>query len=312
MPPPVRQVPSHPPGRSILLLRGVGTDLDSRREIGRNLFVARVDEELIRELEESGLTHARELIGDLSVLIESRGTTSTDDLLRPHAFSSALILATDVGLQPAVHIITEEPPQGKRTVTGTDLPLNPLGICWGHGRTHITAEDLVAAEKLWLGVSKVLVTDKHHRVGNALLFYRNGYASDNPDLALVAFTTCLESLFSTGGQEISFQLAVRVAHFLGDSKDRRREVYEQCREVYRIRSKVVHGAPINKRSTEQSAIYLVEGIVPQAEHLARNALKKVFELKLEGTFDNPQKIDAIFEESLFSDSLEDVLRIVGQ
>jgi len=147
------------------------------------------------------------------------------------------------------------------------------------------------------------------RLGNALLFYMNGYNSDNPDLALVAFTTCLEGLFSTVEQEISFRLALRLSHFLGESKGDKRSKFEQCREVYKVRSKVVHGAPVLK-SSEAAAIYLVESIVPEAEKLARTALRKIFELHLETLFDQPNKVEALFEELLFEDSLESALAMI--
>ncbi len=138
----------------------------------------------------------------------------------------------------------------------------------------------------------------------------NGYNSDNLDLALIAFATCLEGLFSTVEQEISFRLALRLAHFWGESRDDRRSKFEQCREVYKVRSKVVHGAPVLKES-EAAAIYLVETIVPEAEKLARTALLKIFTLHLETLFDRPNKVEALFEELLFDESLERALAKIG-
>src|SRR5712664_2060132 len=82
--------------------------------------------------------------------------------------------------------------------------------------------------------------------------------------------------------------------------------FEESKEVYRIRSKVVHGAQVHKNS-ETVAIYLVEHIVPQAERLARRCLAKVLELKIETIFENAAKLNTLFDKLLFSNSLKNAL-----
>jgi hypothetical protein len=106
-------------------------------------------------------------------------------------------------------------------------------------------------------------------------------------------------------------LSLRLAHFLADGSDQRRGVYDQCREVYKARSKIVHGASID-RNAERAAIYLVEGVVPQAERLARLSLQKVLALRLAQLFSRPSAIERLFDVLLFSDSLEEALRTVNQ
>jgi hypothetical protein len=51
----------------------------------------------------------------------------------------------------------------------------------------------------------------------------------------------------------------------------RRGLYREMREVYKDRSKIVHGSHVHK-DAEKAAIYLVEGIVPSAGRLARRSL----------------------------------------
>ena len=69
------------------------------------------------------------------------------------------------------------------------------------------------------------------------MFYMNGYYSRSADLALVAFTTCLEALFSTVEQELSFRLSLRVAQFLAKTRNEQREYYKEAKKVYKTRSK---------------------------------------------------------------------------
>ncbi|HEV8523386.1 MAG TPA: hypothetical protein VGQ71_02715 [Terriglobales bacterium] len=273
-------------------------------QISPSLRVGRLTNEFIGQLADVGLANAQQLAEGLSLYIEFQGTDSTADLMCPYSLGNAIVLSSDLGICPAVHVIVEL--GGMGAVTGTRLRITQLPFHWGHPRNRLTVADIAEASALWPAINKVQHTGRYHRVGNALLFYTNGYNSDNPDLALVAFTTCLEGLFSTMEQEISFRLALRLAHFLGESNETRRQRYDQCREVYKVRSKIVHGAAVNQDS-EEAAKYLVEVIVPTAEELARTALRRIFGLELETFFDSKTKVESLFEELLFSDSLPSAL-----
>lgn len=179
-------------------------------------------------------------------------------------------------------------------------------ILWGHFRKELSLADIIAAERLLPRLEPFDAAEKFSRVGNALLFYRNAYNSDNPDLALISFTTCLESLFSTVEQELSFRLSLRIATFLADENAKRQELFSEAKEVYGIRSKVVHGAKIHKYS-ETAAIYLVEGVLPQAERLARRCLARVLEMQIENVFENSEELNTMFDKLIFSNSLEKAL-----
>lgn len=305
--------PRHEPAESLLLLKGVEPAFDGAQvQVAPNLSIQRITPVFVERLEQQGLANARELVGNLAVLVESRGTASTYDLMRPHALVTGLVLGSDLRVVPAVHVIISHPPgRAEALLIGSPIP-GRGEILWGHSEIALTEEHVQDAAGLWTGISKVRDTDEFHRIGNALLFYENGYNSDNPDLALVAFTTCLESLFSTATEEIAFRLSMRVAGFLADANHERRDIFADCREVYKVRSKIVHGAPIVRRSPEQSAIYLVEHVVPQAENLARRSLRKVFELQLESVFENAERVNALFDALLFKDSLDKALAEIGQ
>jgi hypothetical protein len=278
-------------------------------ELAPHLILGRITTQFVAELEKAGLEESRELADGQSVFIEFRGTNLTSDLMRPNAVATALILSSDLRVFPAVQIIVQLGEQG--FATGSRFPRNLTPIRWGHYRSELSRADITTALRIWRGVEKVQIRDEYHRVGNALRFYENAYTSDNADIALVGFTTCLEGLFSTVEQEISFRLALRLAHFLGESIEDKRKKYAECREAYKVRSKIVHGARI-MREEEATAIYLVEGIVPIGERLARSALRKIFELQLETFFDSSRKVEALFEELLFSECLDDALKKINR
>jgi hypothetical protein len=292
------------PAESFLFLSGPQPTFDGQNVIlPSGLIIHKVDRTFLESLAQKGIGGVEALAGDCAVCVQSTGSDSVSDLLRPVAFHESLVLATDVRSREASQIIREI---GTPVVTTTsDLPGRGT-VLWGHFRPQLSLADIRAAEQLLPRVEPFHAAEKFSRVGNALLFYRNGYNSDNPDLALVSCTTCLESVFSTFEQELSFRLSLRVATFLADENTERQELFEEAKEVYRIRSKIVHGAKIHKNS-ETAAIYLVEGVLPQAERLARRCLAKVLEMRIEGIFENAEKLNALFDRLMFSNSLEKAL-----
>lgn len=299
------QRPAWRPARSILFLEGPSPIFDGESvEIAPDFWLAKTEPSFLEELKQEGVADIDSLATGCSVYVHFWATDAPNDLMRPMAFQRALILATDVRSQEKTQVIFN--PGQANNATATQIPARG-SIQWGHFRKELSLNDIESAKKLLPRVEPLQLADQFSRVGNALLFYGNGFNSDNPDLALVAFTTCLESLFSTAEQELSFRLSLRVATFLADGNGERQELFQQCKEVYKIRSKVVHGAAIHK-DPERAAVYLVEGIIPDAERLARRCLAKVFEIRLESLFENASKLNSLFDRLLFSDSLEETIR----
>lgn len=68
-------------------------------------------------------------------------------------------------------------------------------------------------------------------------------ARSTPDLGMkiLKYCTALESLFSTSPAELAHQLSERVAFFLKDKPEERRDLFMTLKEAYKIRSIVTHG-----------------------------------------------------------------------
>lgn len=58
--------------------------------------------------------------------------------------------------------------------------------------------------------------------------------------ALVDASIALESLFAMS-QELSFRLAVGIAHLLGKNADERESIFRRVKRIYKLRSAIVHG-----------------------------------------------------------------------
>lgn len=87
---------------------------------------------------------------------------------------------------------------------------------------------------------------------------------------LVDYWIALESLFvPETEQELSFRVALRIAAFLGEDGSERRQIYDDIRDSYRLRSKIVRGSA-SKRKTKRTAAELTD---LTRSHLRRTLLK---------------------------------------
>lgn len=101
----------------------------------------------------------------------------------------------------------------------------------------------------------------------------------------VMFTITLESLFTTDSNEITHKIAERIAWFLESNPEKRQEVFNQMKEIYQIRSKIVHGADIRKMSSERSRKLLAD-----LEYLTQKIMKKILQdQSLVDSFSDKQK-----------------------
>jgi hypothetical protein len=132
-----------------------------------------------------------------------------------------------------------------------------------------------------------------------------GYNANTADFALLAFTTCLEGLFSTGEQELTFRLALRVAQFLGNTEKQRRKYYSLMRLVYRNRSKLVH-EPLSQKIVSKPRYNLWRALFPRRKDWL-GSLRKVFQLRLESLFSNGNRVDEVFDTALFAPSFQKAL-----
>jgi len=93
----------------------------------------------------------------------------------------------------------------------------------------------------------------------------------------VALMTCLEALFCTTSRELTFQLASRAAWFLKPTDlSKRRQMFEFVKDLYEIRSKIVHGQKYSMSKVESSVSKLAD-LVREVFHkiLLDNIIYKV-------------------------------------
>ena len=90
-------------------------------------------------------------------------------------------------------------------------------------------------------------------------------------LKISTYINVLESLFSTDNKELSHKLAERVAFIIGETPDRRIEIYSKIKKAYGIRSKIFHGSGINSKDIKE-----VHEISVFCDTLLRELFNKMF------------------------------------
>ena len=86
--------------------------------------------------------------------------------------------------------------------------------------------------------------ERFNRVANALNFFEMGYRLFVVDVRFVIFTTSLESLFVTSDRRMGYQFRERISRFLTSEPLERQHLHDTCREIYKIRSAIVHGGAV--------------------------------------------------------------------
>lgn len=96
---------------------------------------------------------------------------------------------------------------------------------------------------------------------------------------LLDLVIALEALFAMGSQEIGYSLALRCSYFLEPDGEKRKNLFSRLRDIYDIRSSVVHGrtGPPKKWRKLQGEDYDVALalIVADAEEYVRQAIRKI-------------------------------------
>lgn len=81
---------------------------------------------------------------------------------------------------------------------------------------------------------------------------------------LIDYWIILESIFLQDKQELSYKAAIRIAYFLGENAEQRKEIFSKIKKSYNYRSKVVHGSGIPNDINDICNItqaYLLQGLI---------------------------------------------------
>jgi hypothetical protein len=134
------------------------------------------------------------------------------------------------------------------------------------------------------------------RLDRVFFFLQAARAQNMLPLKIAHYCTCLEALFTTESEEVSHKVAERVAHFLGSGLADKQEIYDQVKRAYGIRSRVVHGDVLARRTGP------VEPEAIACDNLLRRTIRKILQdPALREIFSDEQgRLNAYFKELIFA------------
>ena len=151
---------------------------------------------------------------------------------------------------------SESDVNAKRKINSNDLPTTKISKrMWS--RWFFPALSRVyqnEMDKLSQELQKRVLGKKFDR---AFQFFTDAFRVGEPH-RFVGFATCLESLFCTSRNEITFQLASRIAWFLNpDDYKERSKIFNNVKSLYGLRSEIVHGTKYSLDKIEKSEMELI-------------------------------------------------------
>lgn len=159
---------------------------------------------------------------------------------------------------------------GHISLTRNIYPSSYTDASGAHKPTTFSREELrKACELCGTSLTSEVITNAQSAAEKSPRYTRAGYfiqaarASGDIGVKIANYATALEALFSTDSQELSHKLAERVACFLESDPTLRKQIFQDIKKAYGIRSKVVHGSSGSKE-VQKSAITIsinIDGIL---------------------------------------------------
>lgn len=138
-----------------------------------------------------------------------------------------------------------ETDEGASRVTGTGFLNSVSGPITIRLKPTVSEEQRVAlltdATALFRDNEEILDRSEYLHLRLAIDYYNYGKSSTQPEESLVNWMIALEALYSDPAGELRHKLSVRAAWMLGESPQERLEIAKRMRELYDLRSKIVHG-----------------------------------------------------------------------
>lgn len=139
---------------------------------------------------------------------------------------------------------------------------------------ELAADDLVVIPGIARAVLALSKQDGAGPVVKRALYYLDGsLMAALWHTRFVMLTTVLESLFTTGTQEIGHKMAERVAWFLADDPQKRRSIFDGMKRIYQVRSQITHGAELDRKVQGEYSKELMHELEMRVQAVLRKVLQ---------------------------------------
>lgn len=117
---------------------------------------------------------------------------------------------------------------------------------------------------------KTLIGTSDQRITRAGLFIQSARTNYDIALKISHYCTALECLFTTDNKELSHKVSERASLLIGNNLEERKSIYKQIKEIYELRSSVLHGSTLGKKSRNR-----LEEISQNADSILRRIYRKI-------------------------------------
>jgi len=161
------------------------------------------------------------------------------------------------------------------TTTGPGVrqaPMLPGSDILGRGDFTLDAIKAKELSQLW---TTFHASPNHDKVDLAIRRLGGSYSRSDPVDRMLDHWIAIESLLFTKDEnaELSFRVALRMAILIAVSGEDRRQVFENCKMSYALRSKIIHGSHTKLRKVEQGKKTLSDVEVETRAYLRRAIIR---------------------------------------
>ena len=142
---------------------------------------------------------------------------------------------------------------------------------------------------------------KYTFLGQAIRKFSQAVENDDKQDRILDFMTCLESLYLSNEQQISFRLALRIAIILGKTTKQKLAIHEFILKMYNLRSKIIHGDKIPKIMINEKTIDM-QSYLHHMEDIARSSIR-IFMVLIKD-FDTKEKLQKSIDDAIFDVKLQ--------
>ncbi len=151
-----------------------------------------------------------------------------------------------------------------------------------------------------------LTKGKYVFLGRSIKRFSQAIEDENNLDKIIDFIICLESLYSSKEQQLSFRFAMRVASVLGQASRQKIKIQEFILQIYNLRSKIIHGDVIPAVEIDDTEIHL-DDCVKLLENITRTSIKLFLQLIID--FKTKEELHGIIDNSIYDLKLQKVFLI---
>ncbi|MFW3577795.1 hypothetical protein ACN9KL_05080 [Vagococcus fluvialis] len=121
------------------------------------------------------------------------------------------------------------------------------------GKTHVPSNNISFSE--------------FSRIGKALLFVIEARKTTFLPSKIASYSSGFEALISTSKEQITVNIAERIANLLGNSLEEKKEIFKKVKDIYSARSNYIHGTDYSERKNKK-----LESLSQEADNLLRKLI----------------------------------------